>query len=283
MKVLICGHKSFAASGLREVLHADGHEVYCFSRGNTGRMEHEIWGDVFKMDENPYLQNGYDVVINFIIIKNADVVSNIGYIRSLLRFCERTGTKRLVQISSISVYPNEAREVNEWSHIETCLEKKGSYARVKIAVDQVLSEAKIKVSFVRPGFIVSGEKPVSSAGILRRFPLGFGLLLGGHQTPLPLLDRGTFHRALARLIRETKMPEVCLMFSNCGGTKLSLAREMGYGYIIVLPMWLVCSVAAIACKCRLLSFSQYHQILGLYKNTHFDSTQTEKRLGVSFG
>ena len=282
MKVLICGHKSFAASGLHGVLGAEGHEVSCFSRGRMERAEHEITGDVFKMDENPYLRDNYDVVINFIIIKNEGVQPNLDYMQSLLRFCEKTGVKRLVQISSISVYANEASDVDERSPIETCLEKKGRYAQIKIAVDQLLAKAKIQVSFVRPGFIVSDGCPIPSAGILQRLPLGVGLLLGGIQTPLPLLNRGVFHRALARLVREKEMPDVCLMFANRGDTKRSLARQMFGGPIIVLPAWLIRLSAVLAHKCRLLSFSQYHQIIGLYKTTHFNSAQTETQLGVKF-
>ena len=82
------------------------------------------------MYENKYLGD-YTCVINFIILKGLSVEDNILYIQSLLEFCQQKHVKRLIQISSISVYPNEAVEVNEQSEIEKDWHNKGGYANVK--------------------------------------------------------------------------------------------------------------------------------------------------------
>jgi hypothetical protein len=47
MKILLCGERSFAASGLYEKLTAAKFDVDCFSRGIEERIENKITGDVF--------------------------------------------------------------------------------------------------------------------------------------------------------------------------------------------------------------------------------------------
>ena len=107
-KVLLCGHKSFVASGMTKTFDRVGITYDCFSRGENKREAYVVRGDVMDMNHNAFLDT-YDTVINFIIIKDGGVEENLRYIKSLLEFCKEKKVKNLIQISSISDYPNEAR------------------------------------------------------------------------------------------------------------------------------------------------------------------------------
>ena len=139
-KILVCGHRSFVATGLAEKIAKAGFEVHTFTRGTEKRESNAISGDVYRMDENPFLADEYDAVINFIIIKDSTVEENLKFAASLHRFCEKNGVQRLYQISSISAYPNLAHYVDETSEIEKDYTLKGGYASVKVAVDHYLME-----------------------------------------------------------------------------------------------------------------------------------------------
>jgi len=285
MKILICGHKSFAAKGLAEILRQEGHDVDCFSRGEGGRSGSIITGNVFSMAENACFNDAYDMVINFIIIKDGTVDANLAYMSELIRFCLVKAVKRLVQISSISVYPNETEYVREDSVIESRLDNKGSYAAIKVAVDQYLlglKDVPFGISYVRPGFIVDGGRGLSLSGILIRLPIGVGLLLGSKQTTLPLLERSVFHRALSCVCKDCDFEDVYLMFSNRGETKYSLAKSLFPHPIVVLPRLGCLTVARWSNKCGLLKIRTYHQLVGLFKVTKYDSSRTSEKLKVSF-
>ncbi len=285
MRLLICGQRSFAAKGLEVVLRENGHEVECFSRGPESRSGSSISGDVFKMVGNPFFRDAYDAVINFIIINDNGIDDNINYMRGLAAFCRAKSVKQLLQISSISVYPNRAQYVNESTNIESDVEKKGSYASVKVAVDQYLLgliEHSFGISYIRPGFIIADGRASSLGGILVKLPGGCGVLLGDRDTPLPLLDRSAFHNAVASIFQIGSFADVYLMFSNAGETKYSIARSSYSGPIVVIPRKLILLLARTARRCRLVSKTKYHQIDGLFKRTKFDSTRTSRLLKVSF-
>src|SRR5437868_12837631 len=92
MKVLLLGHRSFVAQGLPEALKAAGHDVTCFSRGPIERRDGVVTGPIDRMWENPHLSDGFDTVVNYIVLKDDGVETNVAFIEALLRFCrERNG------------------------------------------------------------------------------------------------------------------------------------------------------------------------------------------------
>jgi nucleoside-diphosphate-sugar epimerase len=158
-KLLLLGERSFAASGLYETLKNKGFDVDCFSRGQEGRKGDFISGSVFNLANNKYLNGTYDVVINFIIVKDGDIVSNVEYVKALHQLCEAKKAKNLIQVSSISTYPQDVDLVDETCEIEKDPYKKGHYGALKVAVDHYLSslQKSYALSFVRPGFIYTGN------------------------------------------------------------------------------------------------------------------------------
>ena len=282
-KILVCGHRSFVATGLAEKIAKAGFEVHTFTRGTEKRESNAISGDVYRMDENPFLADEYDAVINFIIIKDSTVEENLKFAASLHRFCEKNGVQRLYQISSISAYPNLAHYVDETSEIEKDYTLKGGYASVKVAVDHYLMEQehRYELSFIRPGFIVCGGQQMSLAGIVK--PMGpIGLLLGNRKTALPLIERDVLHTAIIRILQAEKKQGVYLLLENMRGTKHDFAKRYYGKRTICMPKSLTMLAAKILKAVGAFKARHISQIEGLFKDTFFDASETEYTLQMSF-
>src|ERR1700727_2408936 len=68
-RVLLCGHRSFAARGLMERLQTAGHQVICFSRGIEDEKDDIVTGPVARIHTNPHLSGDFDTLINYILLK----------------------------------------------------------------------------------------------------------------------------------------------------------------------------------------------------------------------
>ncbi len=274
------------ATGLMQTLKDKGMDVDCFSRGEEERNDNVVTGDVTKIEKNQFL-GSYDTVINFIILKEKSIEENINYIQSLLSFCKTKGVKNLLQISSISVYPNEAIEVDENSEIEEDYHNKGGYASIKVAVDRYLLSNPVEglnVSFVRPGYIYTKNREISKAGIfVSKF--GLNVLLGDKKTTLPLINREVLHEALFRIIECRTKNKVYLILNKDKeeGTKFKFVVNQWNVKPICLPHGLIMMTAKILTNIGVLKRRHYLKFVGLFKRTWFNSSESEKMLGMSFG
>ena len=286
-KVLVCGQRSFVASGFTDLLTRCGIEHDCFSRGEEARSGSVVSGDVMKMSENPYLVDDYSTVVNFIIIKDNSREKNIEYAQSLLDFCKSRRVKHLIQISSISAYPNGTKYVNERSDIESDWHNKGGYAAIKVAVDHYMMDNKpdsLYISFVRPGFIYTKNREISRAGILIS-KLGINILLGDKKTSLPLICRETLHDSLIKIIEQEKPLPVYLLLNKDKevGTKYNFVRKQWNVRPLCLPYKPIMLAAKLMKSVGLFRERHYLMFVGLFKRTWFDSSVTEKTLGVNLG
>ena len=285
MKVLLCGQRAFAAKGLKDLLVKAGHDVDCFSRGEQRSVGHEVSGDVFNMASNPYLAKAYDVVINFILVKGCGVEENLKFAESLASFCKKHHVKNLIHISSISVYPNTAHYVDEDSEIETDFRNKGGYGSLKVAIDlklqELLKESSCHLTFVRPGFIVEDIQKVSLAGIAMHTPIGF-VMMGNKKTSLPLIKRDILHQALVNIVvKGDKAKSVYLVLENNHGTKYEMLQKRGISPMS-LPKSLILFVGKVAKALHIFNTARFSQIQGLFKDTYFDSSETEYEVGFPF-
>ena len=202
-RVLLCGHRSFAAQGLLDFLLSKGHQVDRFSRGPIGRDGNIISGPVNEIHTNPYLQNTYDSVINYILLHQESIERNLEYIRSLLKFCGQHGVKHLIHISSCSVYRNSVRNVDEDAPIEVDPQKKGPYAAVKAAQEAYITDHApkgLKVSHLRPGLILANGMGGYIGGIGIRLPWNSIIGLGNKRSQLPLVTRDAVNKTVAFLV-----------------------------------------------------------------------------------
>ena len=203
VKILVFGHSSFAAQGLVGTLRGAGHEVTTFSRGAERWDGSSVTGRVDSLLENPYLAGGFDVLVNYIVLKDQGVEKNVRFAETLLRFCEQRGVNHLIHISSVSVYESTARRIDENTCIESRLGRKGVYAAVKVAVDAFLLENQpesLRLSLVRPGFILGSGLINPMPGIGTRLPNGMLLSLGHPHSQLPLIERSQVNEAIKRII-----------------------------------------------------------------------------------
>jgi len=284
-KILILGSRSFAATGLYELLSDAGFEVTCFNRGEEAIMGNFVSGNVLDLQNNKYLNNKFDIVINYIILKDKDATSNLEYIKTVVRFCKENKVKHLIQISSISVYPNNAKIINEHSAIEDDIHSKGSYAAVKIAVDKYLLTVKdpeLHVSFVRPGFIVSEGVDASLSGIIEHLPFGINVLLGNKDSILPTVKRESLHKAILQILKSSSIEPVYLILSNPSETKFKFVKDRNINQVVFLPKAITLFVARLLTLIRVFNKNQFNQIAGLFKTTYFDCSHTKQVLKIEF-
>lgn len=280
MKVLICGHRSYAARNFKDKLEKAGHEVWCFSRGTVKESYHVVTGSVMEMDKNPFLKAiSIDIVVNFILLDGQPVEDNLKYIDALCKWCELVGVKRLVHMSSISVLPNSVSQVNEETPIDSNPELKGKYGAVKVAVDNKLlqweKQSGIQVVLVRPGFITARDKKNALAGIAKILPGGFAVLMGNAKSTLPLIDRDELQRGLQNAI-EAEMPlKVYLMVGNGDNTKVGYLRTLVPTVkVIALPKGMVMFVAHLLKTIGLFDERKVQMVAGLFKIQHFNTERT---------
>lgn len=283
--LLICGPRSFVATGLSEKASQAGLTFDGFSRGSEQRDGFFVYGNVQKMRENPHLGE-YQSVVNFIILKGCSIEENLAYIQSLLDFCKDRKVNRLIQISSISVYPNEASTVNESSDIEKDWQNKGGYASIKVAVDHFIENNKpkgLEVVYVRPGFIYEKNHEISKAGILVS-KCGLNILLGDKKTTLPLINRGKIHDALIKIIKSKECNRVYLLLNpdKEEGTKYNFVTRQWNVKPLTMPAAPFLLAAKILKGIGVFKEKHYLKVVGLFKRTWYDSRGTEKALGMDF-
>jgi len=284
-QILILGSKSYAAQNLPEVLRNSEYEITCFNRGTTETKNNFVSGSVLELSKNKFLEKSYEIVINFILLKNESIDKNLKYIDELLKFCSLKGTKHLIHISSMSVYSNSAKSISEESPIETYSENKGVYASVKIEIDKRLmssQNAKLHISYVRPGFIVANDTQPSFAGILMPLAFNIGLLMGNKKTTLPIIERTILHKAILQIINLNIKVSVYLIFSNSENTKFRFVKKRSKYKIIPLPQKATLLFGKLLLFLKILSESQFKQIEGLFKTTRYDSSDTQHKLNLNF-
>lgn len=280
--ILICGHRAYAARGLKGALESQGHTVLEFSRGEVKREGNTVIGPVAEMDRNPLLKETVDVVINFILLQNGTVEENEEYVKALLRFCKSHFIKRLIQISSISSYPNDARLINEDTPIEKNVELKGAYGVIKAAVDNLLERERkaspFDIVFVRPGYIVASDNPHPFKGIAKFFSSKLAVLIGDKKATLPCIRREVLHLCLAEIAIQNNPLQVYLLIEGNDNTKYSYFRTQSKATVIPLPRWLFFLGADIAKALHVFKERHVCMVKGAFKVNKFDNTLTKSKL-----
>jgi predicted dehydrogenase/nucleoside-diphosphate-sugar epimerase len=294
--ILLCGHKSYASFGLRESLEAAGYDVYTFSRGVEGQHGKSIAGSVFNVHENQYLPERVDIVINYILLKDGSVNDNIKYIDSLVQFCNKKEATHLIHLSSISVYKDTLKHIDENSAAENVPERKGSYGSLKVATDNRLLEkfpSTKKLTLIRPGFILGTRLVNPIVGIGLKLPWNNALVLGNAKSQIPLISRELLNESIQRIIKEPPLvsPEVLLLASRNSPTRKkyldTCCRELGVGKAVTSwPVFFWLTLAAggelVARLIGQASLKPWAKIRSICRYQRFDPTHSEKRLGIQF-
>jgi nucleoside-diphosphate-sugar epimerase len=251
---------------------------------------------VNEIHKNPYCQNTYDAVINYILLHQESVARNIEYIHSLLEFCEQHAVKHLIHISSCSVYRNSARNVDEDTPIEIDPKKKGPYAAVKAAQEAYITEHApkgLKVSYLRPGLILANGMGGYIGGIGIRLPWNSIIGLGSAKSQLPLVTRDAVNRAVVFLVNNPPQHdlEVLLLAASPSPTRKQYLQDcctvLGVGTkvrFVPVSIWLLAGFTA-EIMTRVIGRGRLG-ILGKVRSVcryqEFNARETEERVGISF-
>lgn len=280
-KILICGNRSFVATGLYEQLINSSDKVVCFSRGKNKRIENQITGDVFALSCNKLLGPSYDIVINFIVIKDKGVDENIKYIKDLVDFCKSHMVKNLIHVSSIMVYDNNEKTIDETTPIERISYKTG-YGEIKIAVDKYLeslTSLPFSITYIRLGYVLAADRPIP---FLKLLPMGFALVKGDAKSITPIVKRESVHEAIGNIIKLSHLSKVYLFVPSVNKTKQEYAKQYYKFKYIFLNKSLVLGITGLFVKLGFLSKSFYVRVEGMFIESKYDSTQTEKELNIKF-
>jgi nucleoside-diphosphate-sugar epimerase len=280
-KVLILGNRSFVATGLYELFKQSQLDVTCFSRGSEGREGDFIKGDVFQMQQNRFLGDAYDTVINFILIKDGNLQDNIAYIDSVIKLCKRKGVKHLVHFSSIMVYENGAKYIDEQTAIEGKTMKRG-YGYIKIEVDRYLAALKdlpFSITFVRPGYVLAEDRPCP---FIKRLPFGISMILGDKKSIQPIVKREDIHRALLHMVRGNFFDPVFLFTPDKSISKYAYAKQAFGGVVLGLPRGLILGAAGLLKSMGVVKSELFVRVEGMYIRSVYNSAFTQSRLNIKF-
>ncbi len=199
MNVLLTGAGGFLGRAVGPALVRHGHTVRALMRRRSDSAVSPLaqgidpwWGDLRTTDLDAAL-NGVDAVVHLAAVFGGDVMEQfLGTVvptERLLEAMVRSGTTRLVLVSSFSVYDWRvpARALSEDSPLENHLERRDGYTVVKTWQERVCRRFAAahgwRLSVVRPGFIWDEERPWIDGVGLR---LGRTVLVNGPFRRLPL-------------------------------------------------------------------------------------------------
>lgn len=280
-KVLILGNNSFVANGLYEKLSESGINVQCFTRGADRKEGDFITGDILKINSNILLNDHYDTVINFIILKDESVEKNVLFLQELIKFCNKSGVTRLLQISSIIVYDYKLDFINENTPIDLH-KKENTYALIKTEVDKYLESLEnqpFSLSLVRPGFVVENKFAVP---YFIKLPLNFMVLKGGKKSILPIVYKNDLQDAIKNIVIDGLREKVYLFVPNTNITKYNFMKNNFNTILIPLPENLVMLISRFLFSMKLIGRGLHISITSMFSQVKYDPTITENLTKIKF-
>jgi nucleoside-diphosphate-sugar epimerase len=280
-KVLILGNNSFVAKGLYEKLSESDNSVHCFTRGSEGRKGDFITGDIMNINSNIYLNEHYDTVINFIILKDESVEKNVLFLQELIKFCNKSGVKRLLQISSIIVYDYKLNFINESTPIDLH-KKENTYALIKTEVDKYLESLEnqpFSLSLIRPGFVVENKFAVP---YFIKLPFNFMVLKGGKKSILPIVYRNDLQDSIKNIVIDGLREKVYLFVPSTNITKYNFMKNNFKTILIPLPENLVMLISRFLFSLKLISKGLLSSITSMFSKVNYNSTITENLTKIKF-
>jgi len=295
-KILICGSTSFAAQGIVERLIEAGHDIITFNRGVENRNGNSITGEVNNISSNKFIDDNIDVIINYLLVKNATIEENIEYIKNLLTLCKKANVKHLIHFSSLSVYKASVKLINENARIETDPKKKGDYGAWKVATENFLLENLsdgLKLSLLRPGFILGTGLVNPIVGNAFRTPWNKLMLYGTKKTIMPLISRESVHQTVSKILTANSDQPVNIyaLVDNESPSKENYIKKcsqlLGISEdIIALPnfLWLTLGVFGNAATKLIMkkNMGLYQKFYNATRVNHYNSSATQNKLGLSY-
>ncbi len=296
MTILIIGSSSFAAGGIAGKLRQQGHTVWTYDRRAPDASANTVTGPLKEMIPRLTAAVGQcDVVINYVLLKGADVAANLAFCEELVRLCEKLGVRRLIHISSIITTSLGPDVVTEDTPAEASHTQKSPYSKLKIATENWLAQNCTcpELVMVRPGFIVGPGLADPIPGMAKALPSQHLLGLGARDTTVPFISKAILDEGMVRLCTAT-MPgrrAVAMFVDRNSPTREEYLQaccdELGMGQRpLHLPRWFwYLAMGGATLGVSLLRRRWDNMVLRFRHNLKprtYDPTRTEQWLGLSF-
>jgi len=301
MKVLVTGASGFLGRSIVRRLARDGIAVRAFvrpARSLDGGVAERFEGDLCDDDAVAAAVQGVDCVVH----AGARVETtgtweefaevNVRGTRRILRAATAAGVRRIVHISSLSVYavPTDGMTITEDSAYESESEARGYYSRSKLAADRVALDAARRgapVVVLRPGLLYGpGKRPPVAR---QSFSAGrFKLILATRHYPLPLsyVDNVADAVSLAACSERGAGQAFTIVDENVPQAEYIAAYRAASGESwqpLFLPIRLVATAALVLERALRLARRRspvtYHQVCRATRGARFDSLRAQRLLG----
>lgn len=300
MKVLLTGATGFLGASVLRALRRAGYEVRALVRpGRTLPEDVEVAeGDITDAEAVNRAVSGVDFVVHCAARVETTgkweefAATNVRATRLLIQAARAAGVRRIVHISSLSVYAVDRNGVTitEDSPFDSEASARGGYSRSKLAADRLaLHEARLgaPVVVLRPGLLYGPGRnpPVARQSI----PVGgFRLLLARRDYPLPLTHVDNVADAVVAALKASGVDgqAFTIVDDNVAQqryTELYLAVSGQRWRPVYLPVNLVARAAKLAEKllglARRRSPITQHQVRRATDAAYFDTTRAHAQLG----
>ena len=309
--VLVTGATGFLGKRTVEILLERGYIVRALVRklSRTKFLEglgaEIFFGDVAAKDSLLPAFEGVDVVIHAAADTTGDPaqgeISTIQGTRNILDVCREAAIKKLVYISSCSVYGvAEHRKgdlLTEDASFEPCPEKRGPYSRAKSEAEKLVLDAMREGTFpvvcLRPGTIYGPGGPVYTP--MMGFSLAGRLFvnIGKGDFVLPLVYIDNVVEAITLAIEndsgnnQTYNVVDPYNISKENYMKSLVRRLYPRAWSTYIPLWLlygaVLSQQLIFSLLRRKPFLTTYRLMSSQKNVVYDSSKIERELGWKAG
>lgn len=299
-RVLVCGHRSFAAKGLIDMFAAAGHQAVGFTRGQVGfdpaaADGPTVTGPVDQLHANPHLTGDFDTIVNYILLKDDTRAKNDEFLASLIKFAVEHNVKHIIHISSMSSFRADVKLVNEDAASETDPDQKGSYGSLKVSTDNYLvrnTPSNIALTFFRPGFILGEGVADPIVGTGMRMWNNRLIVMGNAFHHIPVTTRQIVSEAVLKAaelpIDTSQRPRMFVLADNNSPTRKQFLQaccnNLGAGVGVVwFPTWLWHMAGmggGVFAKVIGMKIKPYKIISAMCRGQSFNTDKTSRTLGI---
>lgn len=261
MKILITGGSGFIGSRLAALLTANGHDVLIYDKAPpAGDAVRSIIGDVRDLEALTAAMKGASVVYNLAAEHRDDVRPlslyqevNVGGARNVVKAAERNGVDTIVFTSSVAVYGESSRPLDESAPHNFINEYGRTKSMAEIEHRSWADAAPVRrLVIVRPSVVFGPGNRGNVYNLLRQIALGRFVMVGS----------GVNHKSMAYvdnvaafLVHMLEQPEGLAIYNYADAPDFDMntlvsqiRRHTGRGETtgLRLPLWLARIVGAVA-------------------------------------
>ena len=117
---------------------------------------------------------------------------------------------------------------------------------------------------------------------ISKLPFRFALIKGAKNSVVPIVKRKVIHQAIVNMLKLKNLETVYLFVPDGNKTKYEYVKETVLNHYFFLPKWFILGAANLFTKIRLLPKSFYTRLEGMFIETQYNSSKTQKLLDIKF-